>query len=257
MKIAKNFWKFVKPTETIFIMGGVFFVLTVVTVVTMYRNNNSFKPEVRYENLTPEQRRQIESVSEDIRLGETDSNARYADRVREASSIGLGLSLYLVRERVSKDRTLTLSETMTEFAKSDVLPPSCEVLLPDRPTDYGLVKSAQGIYYVRYSPSPLKIEILSGGYNGLADGSVFILRVPDTSAANLPLENASPKTTSAGAWATIFEAPANQNHYIPPAFAPVQTFTAMNWQVRPLQQTELSAARMQELNNFLQRQQAQ
>lgn len=236
------------------IIFGVFFVLAVFTVVAMYRAPKKDSFSVRYENLTPEQRRQLESLADDARVGETDKNVRYAERVREASSIGLGLSLYLVRERVSRDRTLSLQEAMSEFAKSDVLPPSCQVLLPDRQTDYGLVQTARGIYYIRYSPSPLKIEILSGGFNGLSDGSTFILRVPDTSAANLPIEANSLKVKSAGAWATIFEAPENENHYIPPPFTPVQTFTAMNWQVRGLQQTELSAERVQELNGFLHRQ---
>lgn len=254
-KAIKSAWKFLKPNEFVLVLGGVFFVLAVVTAIQMYRNSDAekFNGKLTYENLTPEQKRQIESIAEDTRLGETDNNLRYAERVREASSIGLGLSLYLVRERVSNNRVLTLAQTMSEFAKSELLPPACQVLTPDRPTDYGLVQTSRGVYYIRYSPAPLKLEVLSSGFNGLSDGSTFIIRVPDTSAANLPVAANSPKVTSAGAWATIFEAPENENHYIPPAFAPVQTFTAMNWQIRALQQTELSPERVRELNKFLQR----
>jgi hypothetical protein len=255
MKAAQTLWKYTKPTETMLIMFGVFAFLAIVTAITMYRNSeNKFNGQVRYENLSPETRRQVESVAEDIRLGEDDSNLRYAERIREASSIGLGLSLYIVRERVSSDRVLTLPQMMDEFAKSDVLPPSCKVLLPDKPTDYGLVQTARGIYYIRYQSSPLKLEILSSGADPVADGSTFILRVPDTSAAKIPIEAGSNKVKSAGAWATIFEAPASENYYIPPPFAPVQSYAAMNWQVRALQQTELSPERMQKINEYLQRQ---
>ncbi len=256
MNAIKIIWSFFKPNETILVIFGVFLVLCAVTAAAMYRNSESakFTGTVRYENLSPEQRRQIESVSDEIRIGETDSNLRFAERLREASSIGLGLSLYLVRERVANNRFLTLAEMMTEFSKSDLLPPACQVLLSTRPTtEYGMVQTARGTYFIRYSPAPLKLEILSAGKNGLEDGATFLVRVPDTSAAKLPVNANSSKVTSAGAWATLFEAPLNQNHYIPPPFAPVQSFAAMNWQIRPLRQTELSAERMQELNGFLQR----
>ena len=255
-KVIKSAWKYLKPNEFVLVIFGVFIVLAIFTAIKMYRDPSveKFDGKLNYENLSPEQKRQIESIAEDTRLGETDSNLRYAERVREASSIGLGLSLYLVRERVSNNRVLTLQQTMVEFAKSDLLPPACQVLNPDSQTDYGLVKTERGVYYVRYSPAPLKLEVLSSGANGLADGSTFIIRVPDTSAANLQVKANSAKTTSAGAWATIFEAPENENHYIPAAFAPVQSFAAMNWQIRALQQTELSPERVQELNKFLQRQ---
>lgn len=258
MKSLKTVWSFLKPNETMLVAFGVFAVLAIVTAVTMYRDTEqkSFNGTLRYENITPEQRRQVESIAEDIRIGETDVNLRFTERLREASSIGLGLSLYLVRERVSNNRILTVPQMMAEFAKSDLLPPACQVLLSTRSTtEYGLMQSERGYYYIRYSPSPLKLEILSAGRDGLEDGATFLLRVPDTSASKMPIEANSSKVSSAGAWATLFEAPLNTNHYIPPPFAPVQTFTAMNWQVRALQQTEFSPERMQEINSFLQRNQ--
>ncbi|HLM59896.1 MAG TPA: hypothetical protein VK308_03730, partial [Pyrinomonadaceae bacterium] len=102
---------------------------------------------------------------------------------------------------------------------------------------------------------PLRVEILAASFNGLADGAIFVMRVPDTSAANIKPDVDSSKVSSAGAWATIFEAPENDNHYIPPPFSPYQAYEAMNWQIRPLQQSEMSPQRIQELNAYLQKQQ--
>lgn len=250
----KSSWKYFKPNETILIFVGVFLFMTILTVMAMYRKENKFDSNVRYENLTAEQRRQVESFNDEAKLGEDDSMVRQTERVREASSIGLGLSLFLVRERVSNNRTLNLKEVMTEFAKSEILPPGCQVLQPDKTVDYGVVRTQRGIYYVRYLSQPLKIEILSSGVNGLADGNTFILRLPDTSAAKIPVEANSPKVTTAGAWATLFEAPPNVNHYIPAPFAPAQSFQAMNWKIVGLQQVEFSPEKLQEINNFLQKQ---
>lgn len=246
-------WKFLKPTEIIWVIFGIFFFLSLVVVVKMYREPEPDKFSLYYENISADEKLKAKQAEENIRLGEDDNVVAYAERVREASSVGLGISLFLVKERVSQaQRVLTLDQLMREFAESDLLPPDCTVLIADKPTSYGLIKTSHGIFYIRYSPVPLKVEILSAGSDGAASGAVFILRVPDTSAAKLAPEGAGPKIKTAGAWATIFEAPSNQNHYIPPPFAPVETFTAMNWQVRALQQTELSPERLRELNNYLQ-----
>lgn len=251
-KTRKAAWKFLKPNETMLIMFGIFTVLAIVTGVSMYRRETKFEGNLVYQNLSSEQRRQAEKMPEIAKVGEDDTSFRLSERIREASAVGLGLSMYLVHERISDNRVLTLQQMMSEFSKSDLLPPAAVVLFPDRQTDYGIVKTALGAYFVRYSPAPLKIEILSSGFQGLGDGATFIIRLPDTSAASLRVTANSPKVTSAGAWATLFLAPENENHYIPAPFSPVQTFAAMNWQITPLQQTELSPAKVQELNTFLQ-----
>ncbi len=236
------------------VVCGVFFFLAILTTVSMYRSDKKFTGEIRYENLPPEQRRRIERMVNSVPVGDNDKNVRYAERVREASSIGLGLSLFLIGERVSKNRVMTLPQVMKEFSSSELLPPGVVVLSPERSTSYGLLQTERGIYFINYSPKPLKIEILAASPNGLTDGAVFILRVPDASAANMKPPIASSKVSSAGAWASIFEAPENENHYIPPPFSPVETFTAMNWQIRPLLQAEILPEKMNKLNNFLQRQ---
>lgn len=250
MELKKTAWKYLKPNETMCVIIGVFFFMGIVTAVTMYRNESAFDAEIKYENLSPAQKKRVDNIA-NIPALDSDKNVRYAERVREASSIGLGISIFLVSERVSKNRVLTLPEVMKEFSKSELLPPGVTVLLPDTPASYGLLKTTSGFYYLNYSAAPLRIEVLAASFNGLRDGAVFVLCVPDTSAANMKPSAGSAKVSSAGAWATIFEAPDNDDHYIPPPFSPVATYAAMNWQVRPLQQSEMSPQRVQELNDFM------
>jgi len=253
-KIQQTAWKFLKPNETMCVIFGVFFFLAIITAISMYRNKSEFNAEINYEKLTPAQKKRVDAIAANVPVGDSDKNVRYAERVREASSIGLGASLFLVSQRVSRNRVMTLPDVMKEFAKSDLLPPGVTVLFPNTPASYGLLKTERGFYYLNYSAAPLKVEILAASLNGLADGAEFILRVPDTSAANMKPSVDSSKVSSAGAWATIFEAPENENHYIPPPFSPVASFTAMNWKIRPLQQSEMSPERIKELNEYLQKQ---
>ena len=254
MKMKNSAWKFVKPNEMMFVFAGGFFLLVIITAVSMYRNSAPYQSQVNYENLPPEQKKRVDDVLKNVPVGDDDKNVRYAERVREASSIGLGLSLFLVSERVSGNRVLTLPDAMNGFSRSALLPPGVIVLLPEKAVSYGLLRTERGIYYINYSPRPLKIEILAGSFSSLADGAVFVLRVPDTSAARLKPDVASPKISAAGAWATIFEAPETENHYIPPPFSPAQTYLAMDWKMRPLQQAEMSPQRVEQLNQFLQNQ---
>lgn len=257
MELKKTVWKFLKPNETMCVAFGVFLVLAIIAASVMYRKPSKFNGEIRYENLSSDQKKVRDESLKDVSVGDDDKNVRYSERIREASSIGLGLSIFLVNERISKNRVMTLPEVMREFPASELLPPGVTaVLTANPPVAYGVLRTTSGAYYIYYSPKPLKIEILAASINGLADGGVFILRVPDTSAANLklPLES-NRKISSAGAWATLFEAPENSDHYIPPPFSPANAFTAINWQIRPLQQTEFSPNRMKELNDYLERQQ--
>ncbi len=250
--LKEKTWQYLKPSELMFVLFGVFIFLSAVAGVMIYRGEQ-FSGKLKYEDLSPDQKTKVKNLAENIQLGNDDQNVRYAERVREASSIALGVSIFLVSERISHNRVLTLEELMTEFSKSDLLPPSVQVVLPDRKTDYGMLRTDRGVYFIRYLPKPLKIEILSGSFAGKSDGVVFIIRLPDTTAANMSPQVDSQKVTSAGAWATLFEAPETGDHYIPPPFAPVETYKAMNWQIKPLQQTDISPERLQQLNDFLKR----
>lgn len=254
INIRETAWKFLKPTETMCVILGVFTLLALVAGISMYRDETAFNATLSYEKMSPTQKKRAETLALNIPTGDFDKNVRYSERIREASAIGLGASLFLVSERVSRNRVLTLIELMRDFSKSDLLPPGTEVLLPTTPASFGLLKTTRGFYYLHYSPAPLKVEILAASFNGLADGAEFILRVPDTSAANLKPEVSSIKVTSAGAWATIFEAPETDNHYIPPPFSPAAAYLAMEWKIRPLQQSEMSAERVAQLNEYLQKQ---
>ena len=235
-----------------FVLFGVFIVIFIFIGISMYRSDSVFKADVKYENQTEKVERLKETLDKIPLMGENDTNFRYAERVREASSIGLGMSIFLVNQRVHFNRTLTLQELMQEFARSDLLPPGITVLFPKSQTNYGVTQTGRGIYFIRYSPKPLRIEILAGSIVGKEDGAVFILRIPDTSAANInPSESmSSANIKSAGAWATVFEAPENADHYIPPPFSPLQTFTAMNWSVKPLQQADISPDKLKQFKRF-------
>ena len=56
MKIKKTVWKFIKPNEMMFVIGGGFFILTLVVAISMYRNSERYKSAVNYENLPPAQK---------------------------------------------------------------------------------------------------------------------------------------------------------------------------------------------------------
>lgn len=187
-----------------------------------------------------------------VQLGETDPTVKYAERQREASSIGLGMSLFVVRQRVSYQRSFDdIQSLLSEFAKSDIFPPQMTMLVPKQAVAYGIIGSARGLYYIRYQPNPLKIEILACGNNGLDDGAVFVLRLPETSAADVRVEP-NAKVSVAGKWATLFVSPSYGNAYLPPAFAPPADYQNSGWTIEPLRSAEISPEKLNQIQNFLQ-----
>lgn len=251
MELKKTTWKYLKPSPVIMMMFGVFAVISMFALVSNYREGDKFEANIKYEMSESRKKRIIESIPEEVRTGEYDKNVRYSDRIREASSVGLGLSMFVISQRVSKGRVMALSDVMTEFSASELLPPGVTVLLTQKELSFGVVQTQRGIYLIRYSSRPLKLEILATTIRGFEDGAVFILRIPDTSASNKKVSGKSSKVKTAGAWATLFEAPENVKHSIPPAFSNVSTFEQLNWKVSPLQQTELSPERIKQLNEFV------
>jgi hypothetical protein len=252
--IGSTLWKFGKPNETMLVIFGAFVVLAVIAGIQMARGSQekAFAGKVKYDMKPSVEQRMVSSIPEDARIGENDSSLRYAERVKEASSIGLGLSLFLIRERVSHGRVLPISQVMSEFSRNELLPPGVEVVSAPAMADYGVAKTLRGMYVIRYSAKPLALEVLGTGWNGLSDGAVFVVRAPDTNAGSQnPGGIYGPKVSSAGGWATLFEAPENEGHSIPAAFAPVQTYQAMNWQVKSLTQVDISPEKLEQLNSFL------
>lgn len=194
-------------------------------------------------------------TSESIRLGETDSNLRLAERLREGSSIAIGLGWFLLGERVGDAPKITrdVSEMMENFSHSPLLPPGCHVLVPVNKTDYGLIETGRGIYFIRYRSSPVAIEVLASGNKGGADGAAFVVRVPDRWAseylASQPMNAAGAK--SAGGWASLYIAPENFNAYIPAPFAAGESYLNTGWKPEPMRIDDFSPEKLAELQNFL------
>jgi hypothetical protein len=192
--------------------------------------------------------------SEEIRLGETDPNTLLTERIREASALSIGLGWFVLSERVTDTPKVTesVNELMDNFSQSPLLPPGMTVLNPTIKTDYGLLATRLGVYYVRYRARPLMIEILASGRKGGADGAVFALRIPDRSAAEFAANQpGSSKIKIAGAWASLYIAPDNQNAYIPPPFSPGTAYLNTGWKPEVLRADNFSPEKINELQNFL------
>jgi len=101
-----------------------------------------------------------------------------------------------------------------------------EVLL--RKADYGLFQTERGVYFLCYLAQPAKLKSCRAAQGQFGRrGGCFILRIPDTSAADINGNAGSSRISSAGAWALILKR-RKMAHYIPPPFAPaVQTFDGL------------------------------
>lgn len=192
--------------------------------------------------------------SEKIRLGELDPNAMMTERIREASAISIGLGWFLLNERVSDNPKVTESvgELMENFSRSPLLPPGTVVLNPTVKTEYGLLETRLGVYYVRYRARPLTVELLASGKKGSSDGAVFALRMPDSNAASFAASQpGAPKVRIAGTWASLYLAPDNQNAYIPPPFSPATAYLNTGWKPEVLRAGDFSVDKINELQKFL------
>lgn len=192
--------------------------------------------------------------SEAVRLGESDPGAAMTERIREASAISIGLGWFLLNERVSDNPKITesVNELMDNFSQSPLLPPGAIVLNRAINTDYGLIETRLGVYYVRYRARPLTVELLACGKKGASDGAVFALRMPDSSAASYTAaQPGAPKMKVAGTWASLYLAPDNQNAYIPPPFSPFTAYLNTGWKPEVLRANDFSVEKINELQNFL------
>jgi hypothetical protein len=186
-----------------------------------------------------------------------DPGTKTTERVREASAIGLGLSLMLVNERLESNNKVDpdLNAILKRYSSHELFPAGTYLVTPDKPVPFGILTTAAGVYYIRYQPSPLKIEILSSGKKGLEDGSVFVVRLPDTSAVSANLVTSyDSKTIIAGYWATIFVAPDTPNAYLPQPFVGTDVYQRAGWRVEPLRATAYTQEKLATLNNFLKEQ---
>lgn len=218
-----------------------------------------FDPRVTFDDGEPTAEKAKTAASRgevrDSSLGPSDISVRYADRLREASALALGLTTYVVHERLSPGKRVipAVADLVGEFRKTDLVPPGIYALDVDRPTDYGLFESRLGLYYVRYRPSPLAVEVLAAGAHGLDDGAVFLVRLPEE--AGLPPGVSGPATT-AGGYATLFIAPF-ANATVPVAFSSASAYAAAGWRQEPLRAAPIPPEKLAALRAWLARSDSQ
>ena len=249
-----GFWK-PDSNQLVFIVAGI--VIFGGFLISRYAGVEKLNTNVQIEDNAPienfkKSRTQLNSDS--IRLGETDPTLKLAERTREASALAIGLGWYVLNERVTDSPKITpdVSDLMQDFARSPLLPPGCRVLNTTVKTDYGLVQTARGLYFIRYRARPVMIEILASGRDSSLDGAVFSLRLPDRQAAEyLVNQPNSADVKIAGAWASIYVAPENQNAYIPPAFAPGSAYINTGWKPDVLRVGDFSPEKINGLQKFL------
>lgn len=256
-KIFSSVFKFIRPDSNqivFFVAAIVIFGAFALSKMTGEKLNARVEIADGVESPENFRKSRIQLNSEEVRLGETDPNVQLTERIREASALSIGLGWFLLSERVSDNPKVTDSvvELMENFSRSPLLPPGMSVLNTAQKTDYGLVQTARGLYFVRYRPRPLMVEILASGKKGGLDGAVFAVRMPDRSAAEFIASqpNAS-KLKVAGTWASLFVAPENQNAYIPPPFAPGTAYLNTGWKPDVVRANEFSPEKINELQKFL------
>lgn len=200
------------------------------------------------ENAANQEKQKKQAKKEFYQTGEYDANLKYAERVREASAISLGLSLFLLRERIMEQKTsVSINDILTRFDTHELKPPG--VKNQSNPSaDYGLLRTSRGTYLLRYRAKPFVLEVLACGTNGMTDGAIFLLRVPDQARAQIV---GGDSTQVVASWAVLYLAPNNRAAWIPPAFSPTETFVNTGWQLEPLQANDVSPDRLAELNRYL------
>lgn len=245
----KNPLKDLSPSAYVFLVT---FFIVVVAGLARYKAGHSFDPNVTFEDGSAQEetaRRESGYKVKPSSLGQNDISVRYADRLRDASALTLGLSLYVLHERLANNRAIpTASALMSEFGRSDLMPPRMSVLTPDRPLEYGMVASPLGVYFVRYRPTPLTVEVLAAGARGLSDGAIFMIRLPEAQPA--PVSSDVQQQNIAGGYATVFVAPF-ANATVPVAFSSPQAFIAAGWSQEPLRTVPFSPEKLAALQNFL------
>lgn len=200
------------------------------------------------DNPANQEKQKKQAKKEFYQTGEYDANLKYAERVREASAISLGLSLFLLRERIMEQKTsASINDILARFDTHELKPPGVRVQ-SNSGADYGLVRSTRGVYLLRYRAKPFVLEVLACGTNGMSDGAIFLLRVPDQARAQIV---GGDSTQVVASWAVLYVAPNNRAAWIPPAFSPAETFVNTGWQLEPLQANDVSPDRLAELNRYL------
>jgi hypothetical protein len=243
-----SFFKNLSPSAYVFLVTTA---IVLLAGAARYKAGQAFDPNVTFEDGSEQSESATKNAAYKVKastLGQQDISVRYADRVRDASALSLGLGLHILHERISNNRVIpNVRDVLREFARSDLMPPRMTVLEPTRPTEYGLVATPLGLYFVRYRPTPLTIEVLAVGTRGLEDGAVFMIRLPEAQPA--PATDIEPQNY-AGGYATIFVAPF-ANAPVPVAFSSSQAYAAAGWRQEPLRTTPFPPEKVAALRNWL------
>lgn len=184
--------------------------------------------------------------------GDDDRAARYAERLRDASQIAISLGLYTVRERTGQTRRIIpdIEGVMEGLEKSELRPAvvrQMKVVKSASGDSRGVFVTQGGVYIVSYRPSPLAFEILASGGRGLADGAIFVVRMPEVTGT---IARGAQAPIQPGSYASVFIAP-NTNARVPLPFSPPDVFRAAGWGQEPLRAAPISQAQINEINRFL------
>lgn len=253
-KISKAVKNTLRPSPFHYVMmlAAVLFLLSF--GLRLYFQMGETRLDVRFRDRAAERASApaVGDISGKIYFGDDDRSARYAERLRDASQIAISLGLYTVRERTGPSRRVIpdIVEVMEGLEKSDLRPAVVRTMKVQKTPSgdaRGVFLTEGGAYYVSYRPRPLAFEILASGDRGLADGAIFVVRLPEVTGTITRAANAAPQP---GAYATVFVAP-YANARVPLAFSPPDVYRMAGWGQEPLRAAPVSQAQLSEINRFL------
>ncbi|HXQ72326.1 MAG TPA: hypothetical protein VN844_17650 [Pyrinomonadaceae bacterium] len=125
-------------------------------------------PNQAHEILERQRRQQVQAF---VRVSEGEV-ARTEERIREATAVALGVSLFAATESLAHRIPASDLALLSGVQKAGLLPPGMRLI-----DNSALVTSERGTLRVRYRPEPLCIEVVSIGRER-TDGPALLLRAP-------------------------------------------------------------------------------
>lgn len=246
-KMATGISSRLSPLTIVLLASGV---LLGGSVAVRYFTQETLDPRVKYSGVGGGEvaSGQVRRRSVAASFGDEDPAVRYADRLRDGSALSIAFSLYTLNEAlVNRRLLLSVGAVLEGLGKSKLMPPGLTVV-----NGSGVVRGATGLYYIRYRAKPFGVEVLSVGGNGLADGEVFVIRVPEMTKA--PNEALAPSQV-AGNYAAVFVAP-RTDALLPKPFTPASVYLSAGWTQEALRAGPYSEEQFEELRSWLAQYQA-
>lgn len=164
----------------------------------------------------------------------------YADRLREASAIAIGLSLAIIDDRIKNKRLMTnLGQIFAAAEERNLFPPLIRVNAQTR-----ALESQLGKYYLNYRAVPFCLEIVSIGDQGTQSGDNFVLRIPDETGTMVKSGSGEMNLT---AFATVWTSP-DVSAQMPRAFAPGDDFIHAGWRQETLRTADIAPDKLAALS---------